>query len=72
MMMSLLITIDSFFFLDSTSIGVYLSVRVFDGFGFPALSSIPLGSIPHDSAGVADTSLTHLALKTETETESEH
>jgi len=28
MTMSLLMTIDSFFFLDSTSIGVYLSVRI--------------------------------------------
>jgi len=47
-------TIDSFFFLDSTSIGVYLSVRSDAGSAYPPGPPFPLGSIPHDSAGVAE------------------
>src|SRR5207249_3721596 len=52
--MSLLMTMDSFFFLDSTSIGVYLSVSQSKAGCRTARSSVPVGSNPHDSTGTEE------------------
>src|ERR1051325_7353875 len=56
MTMSLLMTIDSFFFLDSTSIGVYLSVSEISGWWLrhQPPHSIPSAASPHASARSTD------------------